>query len=98
MYWRDWSSAVCSSDLSPSASPAPRQDMVGHFDHRHRGAELAEGDAEFEADIAGADHHEFFRQFQIGRASCRERGQVWEGCVYSEQNLTWRRLERARTA
>ena len=59
--------------LDPGAAePAPhrpgqrlviaRQDAVGGLDDGHRGAELPEGDAELQADIAGADHRQPLRQ------------------------------------
>ena len=38
-----------------------RQDAVGGLDHRDRGAELGEGHAELEPDIAGADHRQALR-------------------------------------
>ncbi len=41
-----------------------RQDSVGGLDHRHRRAKLAERDAEFEPDIAGADHRQPLRQLR----------------------------------
>ena len=39
-----------------------RQDLVERFDDRHLRTQLAEGDAEFEADIARAHDHQLFRQ------------------------------------
>ena len=60
-----------------------RQDAVLRLDHRDLGAELGEGDAELEPDIAGADHGQALgdrRQRQrLGRgddaAAERQRGQ-----------------------
>ncbi len=39
-----------------------RQDAVLRLDHGDVGAQLAESDAQFQADIAGADDHQLFRQ------------------------------------
>ena len=61
--------------LDPGAGqPAPhrrgqcrvitRQDAVGGLDHGDGCAELPEGDAEFETDIAGADYRQPLRQFR----------------------------------
>ena len=41
-----------------------RQDAFHGFDHSHLGAHLGEGDAEFQSDIAAADHSQLFRHFR----------------------------------
>ena len=52
-----------------------RQDAIRGFDEGDLGAQLAEGDAQFEADIAGTDHDQLLRQLgqikRIGRADHR---------------------------
>src|SRR3712207_8171695 len=73
IYWRDWSSDVCSSDLEP-------------LDHRAR---AARAERLVVAAVDGSqiepDFHEMlgcclinvgWALFQIGRGSCRERGEI----------------------
>src|SRR5947209_13883618 len=69
-YWRDWSSDVCSSDLEPldleqheHGAVALRQPREGAIDERARLAAL----------------ERFERRGEIGRASCRERVEMWLG-------------------
>src|SRR5207245_5273381 len=83
--YRDWSSDVCSSDLTfpppeqssllenaPNARGADRHD-VG-VQHHERQSPIA-----FQGFQVKADDGLLFPRLQIGRASCRER--VWEGVL-----------------
>src|SRR5262249_58393633 len=80
----DWSSDVCSSDLSLRQA-VDRVDLRLTPLHRAKTGAVAEEDAAGDvgrgdpAPVAGeADAPDLV---QIGRASCRERGEVWVGAV-----------------
>src|SRR3546814_6980201 len=68
----DWSSDVCSSDLPSALQPLEHRQILGAFVEEH-----ALGDLQLE--LRGLDSRRRHRaqdrrgQFQIGRASCRER-------------------------
>src|SRR3712207_7689168 len=81
-YWRDWSSDVCSSDLTGGNGQRQRQDRVVVL---AREPQLRPaGDQEREARAGGQEVGEERRRVeqvlevvqQIGRESCRERGEI----------------------
>src|SRR3712207_9534798 len=70
-YWRDWSSDVCSSDLGPPAGSPRAVADHGPDGQRKRGARLVL------AGPLGLVHGRVgLLQQEIGRASCRERGEI----------------------
>src|SRR5699024_11693321 len=82
---RDWSSDVCSSDLTILGMPRTTEVLIlemGMSDRKEieRLAEIAKPDYAIITNI-GESHIEFLgsRQAKIGRASCRERGEISGG-------------------
>src|SRR3712207_9017187 len=70
IYWRDWSSDVCSSDLTGADVELPRLGRAlglgGELDDRQERGAVARGVVRLGLDLAG----------QIGRASGRERVEI----------------------
>src|SRR3712207_7201818 len=80
-YWRDWSSDVCSSDLDVGDDhdhtggdepPEPQRARRGNVDED---ADEREDVRVYPERDAGVDDHPQ-REHKIGRASCRERGEI----------------------
>src|SRR5262249_58933838 len=86
----DWSSDVCSSDLETfamgnyAASNDQLQrgyrdaDAIHLTDFAARALALRSSSLTFAGDYSGAETVARFALDQIGRASCRERGESWE--------------------
>src|SRR5947209_3376046 len=80
-YWRDWSSDVCSSDLRRTGRlPAPADHRRGGRPDRRSDRRVARGSPPDRGRPAGADRAHRgpgrrLRTAEIGRASCRERGE-----------------------
>src|SRR3712207_8190866 len=88
-YWRDWSSAVCSSDLLPEDRAVGVADVVDLLvaerlaQHVHVAGHVGGGHVvEDGAAVPGARGGQLVvgeplgLLLEIGRASCRERGQI----------------------
>src|SRR5690606_39911108 len=79
---RDWSSDVCSSDLAleeafvhhrnVGVETGQAQGRTHHVDEGGQPAPSAQA-------LQGPDIHDQGRRHEIGRASCRERGEGWVG-------------------
>src|SRR3712207_9031815 len=78
-YWRDWSSDVCSSDLKVRVrtyfNGGDGRRKIGRLVEEVAEARVRETESELHALIL--ESREIKRLFpQIGRASCRERGEI----------------------
>src|SRR3712207_8160620 len=81
IYWRDWSSAVCSSDLGdgPPAEHLVPLTVVSVPDHRR-------GQPDEQILVARLEG------VQIGKASCRERVQISVFAVSLKKKLQYRQI------
>src|SRR5690606_40416249 len=77
---RDWSSDVCSSDLPASSfgNGRPRIVGIGGTTRANSSSEQALRAVLTRLERAGAQCDAYCADNKIGRASCRERGWVWE--------------------
>src|SRR5206468_8291042 len=95
---RDWSSDVCSSDLRRGATSLRwLRALLDHGVEVHGQVVVCPGinDGDVLDDtLAGVlDLYPELTSLavEIGRASCRERGELWGGAVAVEQEREWRR-------